>query len=394
MSMQEAEEQVESFPKTHAESATHMRNPTSLSSTRANARVQSGISIKIAWLAHSNKKKCDLCRHPYAFTKVYAPDMPSSLPPLLLIKRLLQQLFWALFFVLRSVAVASIWLGVLPLATVWTLRLYFRMGESIAWWISDPPRPPSTESPLPFYSYILFSSSSLSTSTPASAASRLSSPTSTPTSPLLPLSLLPTGFLAKIGTHPLWLTLWVDIFAGQVIASLIVLMFVAIFMLRDWILQNARPGVFEEAPALVPPIAPAPVPATGAAEGGEGSLEGLGSAKQGRQPLGGLAAAQNDDMSNARLTALIHSVGAAPGAVGGEETGPLPPEARALLEHSGHEKDEEFMREFMARQRGAGVNLNGIGVNNREYNNANVIDLEIAADLERWSTADDDHRGI
>ncbi|PPQ87179.1 hypothetical protein CVT26_014436 [Gymnopilus dilepis] len=131
MSMQEAEEQVESFPKTHAESATHMRNPTSLSSTRANARVQSGISIKIAWLAHSNKKKCDLCRHPYAFTKVYAPDMPSSLPPLLLIKRLLQQLFWALFFVLRSVAVASIWLGVLPLVTVWTLRLYFGMGESM-----------------------------------------------------------------------------------------------------------------------------------------------------------------------------------------------------------------------------------------------------------------------
>lgn len=37
-----------------------------------------------------------------------------------------------------------------------------------------------------------------------------------------------------------------DIFAGQIIASLIVLIFVAVFLLREWISQNARPGVFEE----------------------------------------------------------------------------------------------------------------------------------------------------
>ncbi|KAF8199121.1 RING-variant domain-containing protein [Pholiota molesta] len=31
------------------------------------------------WLAHSKKKNCDVCKHPYSFTKVYASDMPSSL---------------------------------------------------------------------------------------------------------------------------------------------------------------------------------------------------------------------------------------------------------------------------------------------------------------------------
>lgn len=44
----------------------------------------------------------------------------------------------------------------------------------------------------------------------------------------------------------MWLTLSSDIFTGQIIASIIVLTFVAVFLLREWISQNARPGVFED----------------------------------------------------------------------------------------------------------------------------------------------------
>ena len=47
-------------------------------------------------------------------------------------------------------------------------------------------------------------------------------------------------------SHPLWRDLPADIFAGQIIASVIVLTFVAVFLLREWISQNARPGVFED----------------------------------------------------------------------------------------------------------------------------------------------------
>lgn len=36
-------------------------------------------------------------------------------------------------------------------------------------------------------------------------------------------------------------------FMGQIIASLIVLTFVAVFLLREWVSQNARPGLFEDA---------------------------------------------------------------------------------------------------------------------------------------------------
>jgi E3 ubiquitin-protein ligase MARCH6 len=56
--------------------------------------------------------------------------MPSTLPPVLLLKRLLETMLFGLLFVMRAVAVAAIWLGVLPWVTVWTWRMYFSMGES------------------------------------------------------------------------------------------------------------------------------------------------------------------------------------------------------------------------------------------------------------------------
>jgi E3 ubiquitin-protein ligase MARCH6 len=56
--------------------------------------------------------------------------MPSTLPPVLLLKRLIETMLFGLLFVMRAVAVAAIWLGVLPWVTVWTWRMYFSMGES------------------------------------------------------------------------------------------------------------------------------------------------------------------------------------------------------------------------------------------------------------------------
>ena len=52
-----------------------------------------------------------------------------------------------------------------------------------------------------------------------------------------------TSFLS----HPVVRSISSDIVSGQIIASAIVLAFVAIFLLREWIMQNARPGVFEDA---------------------------------------------------------------------------------------------------------------------------------------------------
>jgi E3 ubiquitin-protein ligase MARCH6 len=183
------------------------------------------------------------------------------LPPVLLIRQLAKQSLFALLFGVRAIAVAVIWLAVLPWITVWTWRIYFSMGDSTyahhfsfdhwcslrlffsAWWISDRPRPPSTSPTLPAFFFATVSST----------------------------ASVPSGnsFFAQITSHPSWLALSSDIFTGQIIAALIVLTFVAVFLLREWISQNARPGVFEdeevleerERPLVQPDQQPLPAPA-------------------------------------------------------------------------------------------------------------------------------------
>lgn len=56
--------------------------------------------------------------------------MPTSLPPLLLIRRLAQQAFFVSLFGIRAVLIAIVWLALLPWITIWTWRVYFTMGES------------------------------------------------------------------------------------------------------------------------------------------------------------------------------------------------------------------------------------------------------------------------
>ncbi|KAG1811581.1 hypothetical protein EV424DRAFT_1570387 [Suillus variegatus] len=191
------------------------------------------------WLSHSKKKTCDVCKHPYSFTKVYAADMPSTLPPLLLFRRLAQQALFAILFGLRAIMVGTVWLAVLPWITIWTWRVYFTMGESTAWWISGRGRP-----------YADFFG--------------MNGPTASLNGSFTGLGLPSNATLyQRVSNRPFWSMLSADIFAGQIIASLIVLIFVAIFLLREWISQNARPGVFEDEDggAIHPPPQPGDLPA-------------------------------------------------------------------------------------------------------------------------------------
>ncbi|KAI6001216.1 hypothetical protein EDD15DRAFT_2158897, partial [Pisolithus albus] len=184
------------------------------------------------WLSHSKKKTCDVCKHPYSFTKVYAADMPDKLPPLLLVRRLAQQALFGVLFGLRAIMITIVWLAILPWITIWTWRLYFTMGESTAWWISGRDLQP----------------------TPSSGG-LVSLAVTNETVSLWTNSTV----LHRLMTRPFWQSLSADIFAGQIIASLIVLIFVAVFLLREWISQNARPGVFEEEELIVPPPMNPPV---------------------------------------------------------------------------------------------------------------------------------------
>ncbi|TDL24001.1 hypothetical protein BD410DRAFT_786709 [Rickenella mellea] len=181
------------------------------------------------WLAHSRKKSCDVCKHQYSFTKVYSQNMPKQLPLILFLRRLVQQIFWTFLLGLRGIMVAIIWLAILPYVTVWTWRFYFVLGDHLAWWINDRPRPtPSASSVLPpLWANVTTMTGSNNTSPQAKM----------------------TVFDLAI-SYPVWRALTSDIFTGQIIASFIVLAFLGIFLLREWIVQNARPGVFEDNEAL------------------------------------------------------------------------------------------------------------------------------------------------
>ena len=100
-----------------------------------------------------------------------------------------------------------------------------------AWWISARPRSPSSSSSS-FFFYNLTSRSQFN-STAVNTTRHSSNETEAPTW---------GGLLAP----PLLRSVSADIFTGQIIATLIVLVFIAVFLLREWISQNARPGVFEE----------------------------------------------------------------------------------------------------------------------------------------------------
>ncbi|KAI0029551.1 hypothetical protein K488DRAFT_56109 [Vararia minispora EC-137] len=177
------------------------------------------------WLAHSKKKTCDLCKHPYAFTKVYAVDMPGRLPFLLLFRRSLQQLFFLFLTSLRGMLVVFVWLAVLPWITIWTWRMYFAMGNSTAWWLAA--RPPNDT----YAQNITFLLNIAAHLPPLARA------------------------LGDPDAYPIFLrAASADIFTGQIIATAIVLVFIAVFLLREWIGQNARPGVWDDAQ-------PAPAPA-------------------------------------------------------------------------------------------------------------------------------------
>ncbi|KAJ3849605.1 hypothetical protein EV368DRAFT_67298 [Lentinula lateritia] len=134
------------------------------------------------------------------------------------------------------------------LLRVWLGRAYLRMGESIAWWISNRQPLPGQENLRPTNELRVRDIIKLNNSF------------------LKDLTLPPSDIstlINRIVSHPGWLSISADIFTGQIIAALIVITFVAIFLLREWIAQNARPGQFDDKDGqeiLRVPPAPEPNP--------------------------------------------------------------------------------------------------------------------------------------
>jgi E3 ubiquitin-protein ligase MARCH6 len=74
------------------------------------------------WLSHSQKKHCELCKTPFRFTKLYHPEMPQTLPTPIFVRELVVHGFRAVITWLRFLLVAFVWLGWLP----WSMRAVWR----------------------------------------------------------------------------------------------------------------------------------------------------------------------------------------------------------------------------------------------------------------------------
>ena len=142
--------------------------------------------------------------------------MPSQVPHRLFLRRIVTQLHNNILTYLRFLLVCFIWLGLVPLLARWIWRFYFRFG-----------------------------SHSLATLEPPSSAE---TNVTVPALPERKTGVWGEGVFGWLGGEDVWSGILRDCFQGQIITICLVAVFVVVFLIREWVMQNAL-EVLEE-PAI------------------------------------------------------------------------------------------------------------------------------------------------
>ncbi|CAL1410132.1 unnamed protein product [Linum trigynum] len=79
----------------------------------------------LQWLNHSNARQCEVCKHPFSFSPVYAENAPARLPFREFIMGMAMKACHVMQFFLRLSFVLSVWLLIIPFITFWIWRLAF-----------------------------------------------------------------------------------------------------------------------------------------------------------------------------------------------------------------------------------------------------------------------------
>ncbi|KAF8929299.1 hypothetical protein BGZ58_009030 [Dissophora ornata] len=167
--------------------------------------------IKIEWLEHSNKS--------FGFTPIYSPEMPETIPRWILVKKGIDTMGAGVKLVLRAILVTMIWLVILPYFTIWIWRLYFWVGDWFAFSANGLPVPASEVN-----GTALVNITEVLMSDPKALEQMDSF----------------TRLVHRTVPHEYkWFSKFIlDCFDGQIISAVVVVVFVAIFLLREWVLQN------------------------------------------------------------------------------------------------------------------------------------------------------------
>ena len=81
------------------------------------------------WLSHTQKKHCELCKTSFRFTKLYHPGMPNRIPTAIFLRRAALHVFNMFVTWCRGVLVGAVWLFLLP----WCMRVVWRS----LFWVGD-----------------------------------------------------------------------------------------------------------------------------------------------------------------------------------------------------------------------------------------------------------------
>lgn len=282
------------------------------------------------WLSHSQKKYCELCKTPFRFTKLYSPNMPQHLPTGVFFRRSVVHSMRHLGTWLRFCLVLTVWLGCLPyvIRQVWRLLFWFSDGgwpprymdidavrnASQIWELAlehaqyltengttpatpfhAAPTTPASEGSIWTLLMRFSETMNISESDPLLAglfkslyyglgipvqrippdqASNASVPSAIIGSPVAPQSsslLSTTPYLSNMTRNPYVNRLIVTVAEGYIITLLVVISFILIFLIREWVVQqqfgaNLRAGFNQDVAAERPrerdqpaPEEPAPV---------------------------------------------------------------------------------------------------------------------------------------
>jgi hypothetical protein len=147
--------------------------------------------------------------------------MPSRVPHRLFVQRLLLQLRNNVLTYLRFLLVCFIWLGLVPFVARWIWRFYFRFGD----WSAIPTAIPSEPSP------------------PAPPANSNETQNEIPGG----ANVFDEGFFGWLRGRDIWTSVLRDCFQGQIITICLVAVFVVVFLIREWVMQNAVQPLDENA---------------------------------------------------------------------------------------------------------------------------------------------------
>ncbi|CEH11720.1 Protein involved in mRNA turnover and stability [Ceraceosorus bombacis] len=245
----------------------------------------------VEWLHHSKKKHCELCGHAFAFHKRYSPSMPSKLPTRLYVKQALRSILTFVRTTSRALLVALAWLAFLPLANIYTWRAYFWLGDAIAWCFVGGEAAPwrvLLEAPPARQAVVRRNITNATTISPAALKELADQITANMTelrlelanvtraygtavvAPRFTIAALATSFYQGVCAHikaskphfaAMMRVLARDTFEGQLLTCVVVVIFVAVFLFREWVMQHTPAQPIEE---LADVAAPAQAPIAGA----------------------------------------------------------------------------------------------------------------------------------